>query len=398
MATLLIALGGVQGQGPDQVRLGEICEKSTADVIPLAFLNVFPEGGADGYPGINFGNACGPGFFTTPDGTQSQLLSGCTNIAEDIPRCQALGKKILLSLGGAVPDSYKVSSDESATKFADFLWGAFGPAQASSGVPRPFKDAVVDGFDFDIEHNGPGGYATMIKRLREHFQTDSSKQYYISAAPQCVLPDAQLSEVMASAAFDFIWIQFFNTPGCSARDYIAGTGKFNFDEWVAHVGSSASSQAKVFIGLPASTSAVYRPEFFLELPEVTKIVGDFKAKHPQQFGGVMLWEATASENNPVNGKSFGNAVKELLGGSTPADGVVPVVGGPPSNVLPVVDGTVPTTTCTSHGVAPPTSCPEYPPPVYGAPVVSPSPNPYSVADSTYPVTGGTRYVRRSFVA
>ncbi|KAI9754336.1 MAG: hypothetical protein M1815_005700 [Lichina confinis] len=303
------------GQGPDQGRLGELCEKSTADIIPLGFLNVFPEQGAGGYPGINFGNACGPGVYKNPEGVETQLLSGCTAIAEDIPKCQALGKKILLSLGGATPETYRVSSDEAGAQFADFLWGAFGPAHSSYSGPRPFGDAVVDGFDFDIEHNGSGGYAALITRLREHYEEDSSKQYYISAAPQCVLPDKQLSDVISKAWFDFVWIQFFNTPGCSARDYVDGRGKFTFDDWVGVVQASPNAKAKVMLGLPASQDAVYKPEFYLEPHEVTKIVTDFKGKYPEQFGGVMLWEAAASETNRVNGKSFCDAVKDILGGT-----------------------------------------------------------------------------------
>ncbi len=304
-----------QGQGPNQARLGEICQKSTADVIPIGFLNVFPDQGAGGYPGLNVGNGCPSGTFAKNEqGVETQLLTGCTEIAEDIPKCQKLGKKILLSIGGASPDTYRINSDESAKKFADFTWKAFGPKSSSYNGPRPFGDAVVDGFDFDIEHNGSNGYAAMVTRLRELYKSDSTKKYYTSTAPQCVVPDKQLADAIQKAHFDFIWIQFFNTPGCSARDYIAGTGKFTFDDYVTAVGSSVNPNAKVFIGLPGSVDAVYKPEFYLNQQEAAKIVTDFKSKYPRQFGGVMLWEATASENNQVGGKSFGNAIKEVLVG------------------------------------------------------------------------------------
>jgi chitinase len=88
----------------------------------------------------------------------TKLLSGCHQIAEDIPTCQAAGKTILLSLGGGGNDKYKITSEQSAIDFADFLWGAFGPKTVAWGTgPRPFGDAVVDGFDFDIEVNGHDG-------------------------------------------------------------------------------------------------------------------------------------------------------------------------------------------------------------------------------------------------
>lgn len=66
----------------------------------------------------------------------------------------------MLSLGGAYPTDQEIKSEESALAFADFLWGAFGPKIDDwIGVngPRPFGDVVVDGFDFDIEHNGGFG-------------------------------------------------------------------------------------------------------------------------------------------------------------------------------------------------------------------------------------------------
>ena len=288
-------------------------------------MNIFPDQGAGGYPGLNLGNACGAGVYTNEQGIPTQLLSGCTNVAEDIPICQRLGKKILLSIGGASPDTYRINDPTSAVNFADFVWNAFGPMQPSYHGPRPFKDAVVDGFDFDIEHNGPTGYAAMISRLREHFKADGSgKPFYTSAAPQCILPDMQLSDAIKSAYFDFVWIQFFNTPGCSARDFITQKpSHFAFDDWVSSIRSGGNPNAKVFFGLPAGPTAVVNPTFYLNLVEVTEVVNAFQAKYPQEFGGVMLWEAAISQGNQLDGKSFGNHVKSILvghgGGSGRAD-------------------------------------------------------------------------------
>lgn len=129
------------------------------DIINIGFINTFPDQGAAGWPGSNFGNQC-DGLTYEVDGVSTQLLSGCHQIAEDIPICQAAGKKVLLSLGGASPDNQQILSDASAVRFADFLWGAFGPQTeewVSNDGPRPFGEVVVDGFDFDIEHNGGFG-------------------------------------------------------------------------------------------------------------------------------------------------------------------------------------------------------------------------------------------------
>lgn len=104
-----------------------------------------------------------------------------------------MGKKILLFIGGSTPNNSHLDSDVTAAEFATFLWEAFGPEDTSKTTPRPFGDASVDGFDFDIENIlAPGenagdldrGYGTMVDTLRILYETDKSKTYYISAAPR----------------------------------------------------------------------------------------------------------------------------------------------------------------------------------------------------------------------
>lgn len=173
-------------------------------------MNVFPDQeGANGYPGTNFGNACGGSYYKSPDGKETRLLESCPLIASDIKYCQAQGKKVLLSLGGGSPDVY-LASDSSAKDMADFLWGAFGPAKEDWEGPRPFGDASIDGFDLDIESEadkivGPVdfGYATLVDRLR-HLYDQEEATYYISASPQCIIPDSHLSDAISKSIFDFM--------------------------------------------------------------------------------------------------------------------------------------------------------------------------------------------------
>lgn len=97
------------------------------------------------------------GTYITPEGEETELLSSCHKIIEDIPICKAAGKTIMLSLGGQAVDgskTYSVKTRQSAVYFADFLWRAFGPVSPEWDGPRPFGDNVIDGFDFDIEANG----------------------------------------------------------------------------------------------------------------------------------------------------------------------------------------------------------------------------------------------------
>ncbi len=129
-------------------------------------MHVFPAQG-NGFPGTNFGNQCQGGVYPGPGNNPSanQLQSQCPQLVADIPVCQSTyGKKIILSLGGAT-GTYQLTGASAGTAFADFLWGAFGPYNATwvaKGLPRPFdglnKGVEVDGFDFDIEYASSGMY------------------------------------------------------------------------------------------------------------------------------------------------------------------------------------------------------------------------------------------------
>ncbi|KAK5276496.1 Chitinase 2, partial [Cryomyces antarcticus] len=93
----------------------------------------------------------------------------------------------------------------------------------------------------------------MINYLKNTlFPQDTSKSYYISGAPQCVLPDAHLSSVIAASWFDFVFVQFYNTPYCSARagiNHAAGTttNDISYDGWANS--SSLNPNVRISIGL-----------------------------------------------------------------------------------------------------------------------------------------------------
>jgi hypothetical protein len=77
----------------------------------------------------------------------SQLLD-CSFLASDIKTCQAKGKKVTISLGGATGGGMADAA------FADLIWDLFLGGNCST---RPFGDAVLDGSDFfyanDIHQN-----------------------------------------------------------------------------------------------------------------------------------------------------------------------------------------------------------------------------------------------------
>ena len=176
------------------------------DIIPIGFVNIFPD--QAGGPGNNYGNACGSPLWVSPSGQQTQMLTECSQIAEDIKTCQAAGKKIFASIGGAAPGGNLLASKASAVAFADFLWGSYGPLQDPTlkQFPRPFgTDTIVDGFDMDVESGPDSFYSDLVNELRAKFATSPGKKYYISAAPQCVVPDAHLDEAIQNSSIDYLY-------------------------------------------------------------------------------------------------------------------------------------------------------------------------------------------------
>ncbi|KAM3082636.1 Chitinase 3 [Clarireedia jacksonii] len=122
------------------------CSDPNIDIVVLAFVVAAKSGGD--YPAVNFGAACN--FDQTPImAEKAPGLLRCPELAEQIETCQELGKKILLSMGGAT-GQIVFTTDEDAIAFAKVMWGLFGPLGALDEGLRPFGRSVMDGFDLGI--------------------------------------------------------------------------------------------------------------------------------------------------------------------------------------------------------------------------------------------------------
>ncbi|CEG69456.1 hypothetical protein RMATCC62417_05530 [Rhizopus microsporus] len=281
-----------RGTSKSQRSLASYCDGNT-DVVVLAFLYSFKD---KDLPELNLANSCDGARFS---GTN---LLQCSEVGRDIKSCQNKGKIVLLSLGGAA-GVYGFSNDQNARDFADTLWNIFGGGKSKT---RPFGDAVVDGFDLDIEGGGSAGYGAMVKRLRSHFNKDKSKKYYITGAPQCPFPDAMLGPALEEVGFDAVFVQFYNNY-CSTL-----SSSFNFqtwDRWARH--SSPNKNIKVFLGLPGSSAAAgsgYVPYRSLS-PVVNKLYTTYSS-----FGGIMLWDASAGYGNRDVSPSYQAAIAKLVHG------------------------------------------------------------------------------------
>ncbi|KAF2747478.1 glycoside hydrolase family 18 protein [Sporormia fimetaria CBS 119925] len=336
------------GQGRYQIGLEEVCDDDSIDIVNIGFVNKFPTKRGE-YPGTNFANACGAEKFRHADGSESGLLKSCPSIGPAIKKCQAKGKKVLLSIGGGYPTDYYLPSQDIAEYFADFLWGAFGPE--TTGYPRPFGDAAVDGFDLDLEAFIPDRsnneymyryYDNFVNHLRNKLFPKGPKTYYISGAPQCVLPDARLSQAISKSNFDFVFVQFYNTPQCSSRagynGILKGTTTFTMDGWASWLkANSLNKKVKLYIGLPASEDGVESDKSsYLHPEEANLLISYYAKKHADIFGGVMLWEATLSvNNNKLCARPYGSTIKDIL------------IGKYKSGVCPPKSSTIVSSTSTS---------------------------------------------------
>lgn len=285
-----------------QQNLATYCQNSDIDVFQLAFLTMI--NGPGGAPVVNFanaGNAC-----TLFPGTN---LLNCPQIGADIKTCQSLGKTILLSIGGATYTEGGFSSTAAAVAGAQLLWQTFGPVSSNSAIPRPFGDAVIDGFDFDFEST-VNNMPTFGNQLRTLFSQDKSKKYFLTAAPQCPFPDAADNPMLdGTVFFDAIWVQFYNNF-CGLQSFVPGASTQNnfnlatWDTWAKQ--TSLNPNVKVFIGVPGNTGAA--GSGFEPVSALTPIISF--AKGFSSFGGIMIWDASQATANT----GFIPGIASALGG------------------------------------------------------------------------------------
>ncbi|KAJ7139780.1 class III chitinase [Mycena epipterygia] len=277
-----------------QKTLSFYCADNAIDVFPIAFVTAFFSTG--GEPSINLANTCNPTDNATFPGT---ALPDCSKLSSDITTCQSKGKLVTISFGGQ-GGAVGFASDAQAATFAQTVWDMFLGGTSST---RPFGAAVLDGVDLDIEGGSGSGYATFVSTIHS-LASGASKRYYITAAPQCVYPDASLGSALNSASFDAIYVQFYNNP-CSLPNYpTASTWNFGiWDQWARTV--SPNPNVKVYIGAPASPAAA--GSGYVDIGTLSTIAKAMRLSFPS-FGGVMLWDASQAYAN----NRFDLAIKNAL--------------------------------------------------------------------------------------
>lgn len=126
----------------------------------------------------------------------------------------------------------------------------------------------------------------MTQRFRSNFAKDTSKKYYLTAAPQCPFPD--LSEPLAVCKLlDYVWVQFYNNDDCNIGQSGFITAVKN---WSKGIGS-----AKLFIG--GLASGADGDQGYVSSSAFIKSINSVKALNLPNYGGAMLWEAQLSKTN-----------------------------------------------------------------------------------------------------
>lgn len=129
----------------DTVPLDTVCADPSYDIVNLSFLSFF------------FGNGQYPRLAIpslTNGSSAAQRLAGAvdlqdgTALAPAIAKCQANGKRVLLSMGGAAGYAdVKLGGDDSGRQVADMIWNLFLGGTKQPEI-RPFGDVILDGVDF----------------------------------------------------------------------------------------------------------------------------------------------------------------------------------------------------------------------------------------------------------
>ncbi|KAJ8616275.1 hypothetical protein MRB53_035647 [Persea americana] len=245
------------GQNGQEGTLAETCQTGNYEYVNIAFLSTFGSGQT---PTLNLAGHCDPS-------------STCSGLSTAIKDCQSSGIKVFLSIGGGA-GSYSLSSADDARQVGEYLWNNFLGGQSSS---RPLGDAVLDGIDFDIE-TGTQYWDELARYLSGK---SGSQKVYLTAAPQCPYPDASLGTALNTGLFDYVWIQFYNNPGCQYSGN-ADNLKNAWNQWTSSVQAS-----QFFLGLPASQAAAPSGGF---IPADTLTSDVLPAiKQSAKYGGVMLW-------------------------------------------------------------------------------------------------------------
>lgn len=281
----------------NQADLWTTCNNTNIDIVIISFVTKFV--GKAGLPILNLSNQCGNVFPYAENPKNSTDILNCPQIGEQITKCQKIGKKILLSLGGATYKDAGWKDVNSARASANAIWSMFGPPGSVPFKYRPFGNSTMDGYDLDFENvaNKPNSDAFAI-HMKAKFNLTKSRTYLLTAAPQCPNPDLTLDLALTKAPFDAVFIQFYNN-NCAGTTWAKGKSQlsnnsFNMQMWQNWATTkSMNKNIKLFVGLLGG--GINGTTGYISKTVAQKVVTD--STRFANFGGVSFWDSSVLNIN-----------------------------------------------------------------------------------------------------
>lgn len=316
-----------------------LCDDPAIDIVNLGFVEtsatLFASG--DLQPGewqINI--PCGSDLDCSAVGAQASL-------------CQSKGKLVFLSLlvnsmesslvqpsivpsrpSGAVSNPIDefanifVSTLMSSIKRLNFVTDGIDIYPNSSFVPSK-SSSVISSTKYLLS----SPYDTAFVKALRQYTSNFAKTFYISAAPRCDSTEPRLS-LEALRLIDFVYVRYFDTPGCSLKDPSLDLGS-SLHQWSSDLlglTNGTDSTPAEFPG-PGSSSAIDKgPRLFfgglapngsIELDDtvVSRWQNLYRSLNPvlePDQGGVMLWGAPEDiERGGRTGETFAAYAKGQVG-------------------------------------------------------------------------------------
>ncbi|XP_038904131.1 acidic endochitinase-like [Benincasa hispida] len=281
-----LEVGVYSNQNINQNSLLDACNSGNYQLINIVF-------------DVSLGNAQTPEINLISH-CNSTASDDCTKFTQEIKSCQALGIRIMLSIGGGA-GKYNLHNFTEATNFSIYLWNNFLGGQSNS---RPLTDVVFDGVDITNDRSSWDNWSKLGEELRKLYEKQGNK-FYLSAAPQCSSLDSSSHLIPQPVIFDYISVQFFgdNLICQYVNGRFEGFWKF-WNDW------KTFSAGKVFVKMLAAPMAedmgyippdVFRTQVLPELQRSSK------------FGGVILWSEDLDKgySSEINPKACGSVGAEL---------------------------------------------------------------------------------------
>ncbi|KAK4503541.1 hypothetical protein PRZ48_004456 [Zasmidium cellare] len=293
------------GRSPISGGLPAICQREEIDIVTLPFFTTLQ--GPEGYP--SFGaSGCTWNLPAAREGAETNTTL-CERLVEGVTKCQEAGKKVLVGLQHYEAEA--LPSEESATELANITWNLLGGGEVDSQL-RPLGPGVkFDGFVMDGIKNTTE-WLVFASSLRNHFDQDSSKPYYLASAPDCSLGNPSIGiGIMAQSEFVFPSFTGWGCPLYGLEFNQATPAWHNSTTMSLEVSSIVDTLQRWSTLLIGQSTLPQPPRLYLGMsipqdrygPEdkLTMVFNEVRKRKISNWGGAMIRSGDSIANN-VDGR------------------------------------------------------------------------------------------------